>query len=625
MILFAMPAAPAAPLPAGLSDGDVGGVGLAGQASFSQGIFTVSASGSDIWNAADQFHYVYQALHGDGTIVARVDSLNYTDFFAKAGVMIRGTMDPGSMNAMIEITAGGQSYFQWRGSNGGSSSAVQGPSVQAPYWVKLVRTGGLFTGYVSADGQSWVQVTSAFISMPTNVYVGLAVTAHNNTALTTATFDQVAVTSQAVSGNVAIDAGGVGAGSFLPDQDFSNLNGATFTTGNPIDTSGVTNPAPQEVYQSERWGAMTYTISNLTPAQQYGVRLHFAEIYWSGPGQRLFDVAINGKRVLHNFDVFATAGGADKAVIKLFLAQADHRGRIVVQFLFGPVDNPKLSGIEVRRADGQGSQVAASGQSFQETAGQSTSAVVASFSDSGSLTGSNFTATIFWGDGTSSVGQVQTNGPGSFSVLGTPAYAQPGLYKVSVLIRDQFDRSNVMVQGTANVVPATSIAVFVGYYDNEHANPTLPNPWNGSPNVTFWGGTTDGFYDTGAVLIQNLGSQPVVIGPGFYVDGFANQATFQLWDSYFGSGFSLQPGQSLILTQTAGRDFDTSDQPIISNPADRTNNLPVVHVTMNGQLVAYVDEGQVLNTGGFDPGNAYGTSESIPWQAIGPIGWAPAA
>ena len=88
-------------------------------------------------------------------------------------------------------------------------------------------------------------------------------------------------------GDVAIDAGGGAAGSFLADTDFTQISGATYAVSNPISTAGVTDPAPQAVYQTERWGEFTYTIPGLTPGALYNVRLHFAEIFFNSPGQRV--------------------------------------------------------------------------------------------------------------------------------------------------------------------------------------------------------------------------------------------------------------------------------------------------------------------------------------------------
>src|SRR6185437_11990698 len=77
------------------------------------------------------------------------------------------------------------------------------------------------------------------------------------------------------TGSVQINAGGSATSPFIADADFSG--GATASAGNAIDTSGVSNPAPQAVYQSNRYGNFTYTIPGLTASGAYTVRLHFAE------------------------------------------------------------------------------------------------------------------------------------------------------------------------------------------------------------------------------------------------------------------------------------------------------------------------------------------------------------
>jgi hypothetical protein len=130
----------------------------------------------------------------------------------------------------------------------------------------------------------------------------------------------------ALSVTLAISSGGAAAGAYEADTDFSG--GRTYSTAAAIDTSGVTDPAPQAVYQHERYGNFTYTVPGLTPGASYTVRLHFAEIYWNSAGQRLFNVAINGATVLSSFDIYAAAGGKNKAVVEQFTATADAQGRI---------------------------------------------------------------------------------------------------------------------------------------------------------------------------------------------------------------------------------------------------------------------------------------------------------
>src|SRR5262249_34852973 len=107
---------------------DIGDVASPGNASFGDGIYALQASGGDIWNTADGMHFFYRTLTGDGEIVARVLSVGNTDFWAKAGVMIRESLDPGARNAFMLETphdvspAHDEPVFQWRSTTGGLTS-----------------------------------------------------------------------------------------------------------------------------------------------------------------------------------------------------------------------------------------------------------------------------------------------------------------------------------------------------------------------------------------------------------------------------------------------------------------------------------------------------------------------
>jgi regulation of enolase protein 1 (concanavalin A-like superfamily) len=173
-----------------LWSGDAGDVGWPGSAGQASGTYTVVGSGVDIWNNADSFHYVYRGVSGDFTNVVRVVTLQNTDPWAKAGLMIRGNLNQNSMNALIAITPQNGALFSFRTDAGAASHSSAG-SGTAPYWVKLVRTGNLFTGYSSPDGANWNQVGSTNLPMSANAFLGLAVTAHNNTKTNTATFDNL--------------------------------------------------------------------------------------------------------------------------------------------------------------------------------------------------------------------------------------------------------------------------------------------------------------------------------------------------------------------------------------------------------------------------------------------------
>jgi dextranase len=173
---------------------DIGSVGLTGRASYSSGTFTVTGSGADIESTADAFRYVYQTSSTNCEVRAWVVSVQNTDPWAKAGVMIRESTAAGAVNAMVEITSGNGVEFQQRTSTGGETTSTVISSVTAPEWVRLVRSGNNFSAYYGPDGTKWTQIGATIsITMSNSASVGLAVTAHNNTTICTASFYNVSV------------------------------------------------------------------------------------------------------------------------------------------------------------------------------------------------------------------------------------------------------------------------------------------------------------------------------------------------------------------------------------------------------------------------------------------------
>ncbi|MBI5149483.1 MAG: fibronectin type III domain-containing protein [Candidatus Omnitrophica bacterium] len=182
-------------LPSPWIDQDIGAVGVEGSASQAGGVFTVKGSGSDIYNSSDSFHFVYQTLNGDGEIVAKVESVQNTYSWAKAGVMMREDLTAGSRNAFMLMSAAQGTAFQRRKSPTYSTSNTSGGTgLRAPYWVKLTRSGNTFKAWQSANGTTWAQVgPTETVTMTSTVYVGLAVTSHANTVLNTSLLSNVQV------------------------------------------------------------------------------------------------------------------------------------------------------------------------------------------------------------------------------------------------------------------------------------------------------------------------------------------------------------------------------------------------------------------------------------------------
>jgi len=180
-------------LPRGWTATDIGEVGVSGGANFLNGRYQLLASGADIWESADSFHFASRPLTGDGAIVARVAAMQYTDPWAKAGVMLRENDAAGSKYVFLGLTGQGGSVLQSRAQADTLTASVDGPQAKPPHWLKLVRNGNIFSGYVSEDGKDWTAAGSATNALNQKLSAGLALTAHNNSLLNSTLFENVSV------------------------------------------------------------------------------------------------------------------------------------------------------------------------------------------------------------------------------------------------------------------------------------------------------------------------------------------------------------------------------------------------------------------------------------------------
>ncbi len=165
------------------------------------GAFTISASGVDIWGTADEFRYAFQRLSGNGSLTVHVESIVNTNVWAKAGVMIRESLDPSAKFAYMVATPGSGVSFGWRQFANDTCGSVTQADIVTPQWVRLTRTNDAFTAQYSADGRTWTDMkdtdgttASTTITMTGSIYLGLCVTSHNAAATTTAQFSGAATT-----------------------------------------------------------------------------------------------------------------------------------------------------------------------------------------------------------------------------------------------------------------------------------------------------------------------------------------------------------------------------------------------------------------------------------------------
>jgi regulation of enolase protein 1 (concanavalin A-like superfamily) len=165
-------------------------VGQAGSSGFSNGQFQVSGSGGDIWGTADAFHYLFTTPdHGPSGVVARVDSFSAAQPFAKAGVMVRRTLEASSPHVILDVKPDGGVEFMTRSAPGGDTTFVAGATATLPVWLRLSVSAGAVVGLMSSDGVSWTTVGSTPFE---NGFEGIVVTSHDTTTTAQATFEELA-------------------------------------------------------------------------------------------------------------------------------------------------------------------------------------------------------------------------------------------------------------------------------------------------------------------------------------------------------------------------------------------------------------------------------------------------
>ena len=177
--------------------GDIGSPTLAGNQSLNGGTWTIQAGGSDIYGTSDQFHFVWQSLAANGSVSARVVSQQNTSSWAKAGVMLRQSSDPGSMYYAVFVTPGNGIVVQYRNAQGGTTAQPAKITGTVPAYLMVARSGSTYTAYTSSDGTTWTPVagSSVTLNMSGSVLAGMAVTSHNASVLGTVTFDTVSVST----------------------------------------------------------------------------------------------------------------------------------------------------------------------------------------------------------------------------------------------------------------------------------------------------------------------------------------------------------------------------------------------------------------------------------------------
>jgi len=273
------------------------------------GTYTMSSTSGDIWNAADHFRFAYKRLNGDGSIVAKINSQSNSAGWAKAGVMIRNTLDAGSMHALMMVTPERRRALQDRPVTDGTSLSAHSATgaITLPFWVKIERKGNQFTAYYSPDGNAWTKQPDTentgtdasknpeTINMAANTYIGLAVTSNNTSTACIAEFSDV-TTTVSVSGQWQVaDIGGAN-----PGNDPAQLYVAIQDSANKV---AVVNHPDLDTVLTTTWTEWQVPLSQFTGANVKAVKKMFI-----GVGDRKAPVADgNGKLFIDDIRVIKPA------------------------------------------------------------------------------------------------------------------------------------------------------------------------------------------------------------------------------------------------------------------------------------------------------------------------------
>lgn len=183
-----------APLPEGWHGKDIAGTAprYAGTSGFKNGKFIVNDYDVSIDNPSDSFYYVYKTMHGNGAITARV-TIDGFSTNSRAGLMMRESLAYNSRDVFsIFVPNRKNAIFGFRTATGNHTANVWTPGYEeTTLWVRLVREGDVFTGFVSKDGINWAQTGRTTLKLPSTLYVGMASASYHSAGMQTTTFEQV--------------------------------------------------------------------------------------------------------------------------------------------------------------------------------------------------------------------------------------------------------------------------------------------------------------------------------------------------------------------------------------------------------------------------------------------------
>ena len=158
--------------------------------------WTFYGAGDDIWNSNDQFRFAYQIINGDFSFTVKIDSLKNTHPYAKAGIMVRKSLNNNSAHGIINIFPSGATEYGYREKNGQMMVAKSGPRLDKSKQNLKVQKIKDYVHFFVEQNNDWVKIGELNIKKwGRNMYVGLATLSHDNSQLTTATYKNIQISN----------------------------------------------------------------------------------------------------------------------------------------------------------------------------------------------------------------------------------------------------------------------------------------------------------------------------------------------------------------------------------------------------------------------------------------------
>ena len=641
------PLAPPNVCPGGWTCTDIGGALPPGTDSLAAGTWNETGGGGDIWGTADSFHFVYQALTADGTVTAHVTAQQNTSAWAKAGVMVRAKVDPGSPYYAVFVTPGNGIAVQWRATQGGSSGQML-TTGSAPAYLMVGRyTSGsqvYYTAYTSPDGSTWTAIpgSTQVLNLTGPLLAGLAITSHNQGTASAVTLDTVSVKATELPPPGTCPSAWTCAdiGTVAPGPGSQSLSGGTWdVTGFGNDIWGTADSfhfAYQALAADGSMSAQIVSQTNTSAWAKGGLMIRAT----TGPGSPYYAIfATPGNGIAVQWR--AALGGIQQPGDRrrhgapLCGDQQDRHYVLRLHLLRRPQLDP---GARLLGDAGQPQRIPAPGvrghlaqhrpaQHRRAELGANLAVGSSKGVQMGKQTGHRTRLLA----ATTVAALATLSAPAALAAAPGQATAHPSTARASTA-RPTVARP----RGRNTAAMAGPLAVSVGYAEDKEINTpdpaAFPVPWAGAPGTIFLGGTVPGqtacgtltvCYDGGAIRLDNTGATPVAVSD-VTVDIHSAISGGKLFNNLWGA-FTVPPGESVILTanppaNNPGYDnFDTSGYP--SNNCTPITIAPTVTITIGGVATTLADSTHVLDTGGIDAGYCPPKhNESIQWRPIGSAG-----